>query len=178
MIRGGVIRDVTVTDAAALAAIYAPYVRETAVTFEEEAPDAPEMAARIAATIPRNPWLVIESEGAIAGYAYGRPYHPRSAYRWTCETGIYLARERRGHGIGRALYEALIARLAAQGFVAAMAVIAVPNPESTRFHEKLGFRAVGLMSEIGFKLGRWHDVGYYQRDLAPRRTPPAELAAL
>jgi phosphinothricin acetyltransferase len=114
------------------------------------------------------------ADGDIAGYAYARAYHPRAAYRWTCETAIYLAQDRRGRGIGGPLYRALLDALAGEGFVAAMALVSEPNAESTRFHAALGFERVGLMRAIGYKLGRWHDVGYWQRDLAPRTAQPAE----
>ena len=170
------IRDAVAADASAIAAIYADYVRTTAITFEEDAPDEAEMKRRLAATQPSHPWLVAtDAAGMIAGYAYARPYHARPAYRWACETSIYLARDRRRRGIGRRLYEALLAELTVRGFVTAIGAITVPNAESTRFHEALAFRAIGVMAGIGFKHGRWHDVGYYQRDLAPRAAPPAAV---
>ena len=169
---GILIRAVTADDAPAIAAIYAHYVERTVATFEEVAPDAAEMAGRIAAVVPAFPWLVAELGGAIAGYAYGRPYHARAAYRWTCEAGIYLAHDRRKHGLGTKLYEALLDDLTDRGFVAAIASITVPNPESTRFHEKLGFEKVGVMEGIGFKTGKWRDVGYWQIGLGPRTIPP------
>ncbi len=167
------LRPVTPDDAAAIAAIYAYYVDHTVVTFEEEAPDAAEMARRIATTVIDYPWLVAEQDGRLVGYAYGRPYHTRSAYRWTCETGIYLAHDRRARGTGRALYTALIAALAERGFITAIAAISVPNDESTRFHEALGFVAVGRFAGVGFKHGGWQDVGYWQRDFVmPRPAAP------
>ena len=167
------IRAVVPGDAGAIAAIYGPYVAETLVSFEEAAPSPAEMAARIAETTLVYPWLVGEEDGEILGYAYGRPYHPRAAYRWTCETGIYLDRARRGRGVGRALYAALFAALALRGFVSAVALISVPNDESTRFHEALGFRFVGRLGGVGYKFDAWRDIAYYQRDLAPRTVPPA-----
>ena len=165
------IRPVTLADALAIAAIYAHYVDETVVTFEEEAPDAAEMVRRIETTTAGYPWLVAETDGAIVGYAYGRPYHTRAAYRWTCETGIYLAHESRARGTGRVLYTALLAALAERGFITAIAAITVPNDESTRFHERLGFLPVGRFAGVGFKQGGWHDVGYWQRDFATPRPP-------
>ena len=133
------------------------------------------MAQRIAVTTAAYPWLVAEVDGGLMGYAYGRPYHPRAAYRWTCETGIYLATDARRRGVGRALYAALLAELADRGFVAAVALISVPNPESTRFHEALGFAPVGILHGVGYKFGEWRDVGYWQRDLAARRAAPMQL---
>lgn len=169
------IRPVTPADAEAIAAIYAHYVAHGVATFEEDAPDAAEMAARIAAVLPVYPWLVAERGGRIVGYAYGRPYHTRAAYRWTCETAIYLADDQRRTGAGRPLYEALLDELADRGFVSAIAVITVPNPQSTRFHERLDFAEVGMMEGVGFKHGAWRNVGYYQLALGPRSVPPPKL---
>jgi L-amino acid N-acyltransferase YncA len=169
------IRPVSPEDAEAIAAIYAPYVAETVVSFEEAAPGPDEMRDRIAATTASHPWIVGEEDGAILGYAYARPYHPRAAYRWTCETSIYLANGSRGRGVGRRLYEALLDTLTMRGFTSAMALISVPNAQSTGFHEALGFRPVGRLTGVGYKLGAWQDVAYFQRDLAPRMVPPEAL---
>lgn len=168
------LRPVEAADAPAIAAIYAHYVGQSVATFEEVAPDAAEMGRRIAATATTYPWLVAEADGMILGYAYGRSYHVRAAYRWTCETSIYLAHDRRGRGLGRQLYGALLERLSARGFVSAIACITMPNPESTVFHEQLGFKAVGMMPGIGFKFGAWRDVGYWQLALGPHPVPPVE----
>ena len=168
------IRPVLLDDAAAIAAIYAHYVEHSVVTFEEKAPDTAEMGRRIAATVADYPWLVAEDEGALVGYAYGRAYHARSAYRWTCETGIYLAHDRRARGAGRALYTALLEALRQGGFVTAIAAITVPNDESTRFHETLGFVEVGRFTGVGFKHGGWQDVGYWQRDFTTPRPDTAQ----
>ena len=135
------------------------------------------MTGRIAATTATYPWLIAEADGALLGYAYGRPYNLRAAYRWTCETGIYLATDARHRGVGGALYAALLVELTARGFVAAIALISVPNPESTRFHEALGFTHIGNLQGVGYKFGAWHDVGYWQRDLAARPATPAEPVA-
>jgi L-amino acid N-acyltransferase YncA len=169
------IRPVALDDAGAIAAIYAPYVEKTVVSFEETPPTAGEMRERIAQTVASHPWIVGEQDGALVGYAYARPYHPRAAYRWTCETSIYLNSERRGRGAGKQLYAALLDILIACGFTSAMALISVPNAESTSFHEALGFRPVGRLAGVGYKLGGWQDVGYFQRDLAPRTVPPTAL---
>lgn len=169
------LRPVTADDAVAIAGIYAHYVDHGVATFEEVAPDAAEMAARIAAVVPAYPWLVAERGGQVVGYAYGRPYHPRAAYRWTVETAIYLATDQRRTGAGRPLYEALLDELADRGFVSAIASITVPNPESSRFHEKLDFVSVGTMEGVGFKHGAWRNVGYWQLALGPRTIPPPAL---
>lgn len=171
------IRPVALADADAIAAIYAHHVAHGVATFEEDAPDAAEMTRRIEAALPAYPWLVAERGGRVVGYAYGRPYHVRAAYRWTVETAIYLAHDQRRTGIGRPLYEALLDDLADRGFVSAIAVITVPNPESVRFHEKHDFGFVGMMEGIGFKHGAWRNVGYYQLALGPRSVPPPKLAA-
>ncbi len=168
------IRPVTPADAAAIAAIYAPYVAETTITFEEEVPDAAEIAARIARLTPTFPWLVAERDGVPLGYAYGYSYRARAAYRWVAETGIYVARDERGGGIGAPLYEALLGALTDAGYVAAIGALTLPNPASEALHMRLGFRNTGVQRGIGFKHGQWLDVGFWQRDLAPRRPAPCD----
>src|SRR5579875_154873 len=158
-----VIRDADpVRDAAACAAIYAPAVRDSAISFEEVPPGADEMAARIAALGAIRPWLVAERDGSVAGFAYGSLHRERAAYRWASDVSVYVAADQRRRGIGRALYVALLDRLAAQGLRMACAGIALPNPASVALHESLGFRPVGVYRNIGFKLGRWWDVGWWQ----------------
>ena len=166
------IRAVLPADAAAIAAIYRPYVTDTVITFELDPPDAAEMARRIAAYTPTYPWLVAERDGAVVGYAYGSPYRTRAAYAWVAEAGIYLARDACGGGLGTALYEALCAALADYGYVAVLGVMTLPNPASEALHRRCGFRDMGTQPGIGFKQGGWHDVGFWQRDLAPRGTAP------
>jgi L-amino acid N-acyltransferase YncA len=154
-------------DAAACAAIYAVSVREGAASFEDVAPDAAEMAARITATQTGWPWLVAELDTAVAGYAYGSRHRERSAYRWATNVSVYVSAEHHRRGVGRALYGALLERLAAQGFRVACAGIALPNPASVALHEAVGFEPVGVYRNIGFKLGRWWDVGWWQVSLGP-----------
>ncbi|OLM17692.1 MULTISPECIES: GNAT family N-acetyltransferase [unclassified Pseudonocardia] len=161
------IRDATAEDADACAVIYAPYVRDTAVSFESEPPGPVEMAGRIAAAQERYVWLVaVTDDGDVLGYAYGAPFKPREAYRWTCEVSVYLHPEARGRGTGRALYEALLARLTACGLVVAVAVLTLPNEASVALHRALGFTEVGVFRGVGWKLGAWRDVVWYRRDLA------------
>ncbi|WBO23560.1 GNAT family N-acetyltransferase [Sphingomonas abietis] len=167
------IRPVRVGDAEAIAAIYAPYVTDTAITFELDPPDAAEMRARIERITLTHPWLVAERDGVVAGYAYGAPYRTRSAYRWVAETGIYVSREARGGGIGTPLYRALLDELERRGFVAAMGVMTAGNPASSALHERLGFIDTGTQPGIGYKHGGWHDVVFWQKDLAARTTEPA-----
>jgi phosphinothricin acetyltransferase len=170
----GVVRDATAADATACAVLYAPYVTDTVVTFETEPPTAEQMAGRIAAAQRRHAWLVLEDDGAVVGYAYGGPYKERAAYRWSCEVSVYLERGRRRTGGGRALYEALLERLADRGFRTAVAGMTVPNPASEGLHRALGFEPVGVYRRIGWKHGAWHDVAWVQRTLAAVDGPPAE----
>jgi len=169
------IRLATTADAGAIAAIYGPYCTDSRISFEDTAPDAEEMARRITGDRPDyHPWLVAEEDGNIFGYAASSPFRTRPAYRWSVETGLYLAPSAQGRGIGRALLERLIALLERQGYVAVIGAIALPNPASIALHEKLGFSHVGAYRGTGFKQGEWLDVGLWQKDLAPRSGRPAE----
>ncbi len=167
-------RDASERDAEACAAIYAPYVSGTAITFETDPPSAGEMAERIASASRRHAWLVLEDAGRVVGYAYGAQFHPRAAYRWSCEVSVYLELGRRRTGGGRALYEALLARLASRGFRVAIAGMTLPNDASVALHRALGFEQVGTYRRIGFKLGEWHDVAWTQLSLSAGADPPAE----
>lgn len=170
------IRLATGGDAAAIAAVYAPYVTDTPVSFEEEAPDATEMARRIAGDGRGvHPWLVAEDGEAILGYASSSPFRTRPAYRWTVETGVYLAAAAQGRGLGRALMGRLLGLLERQGFTAVVAGITLPNEASVALHQKLGFAPCATYRETGFKLGEWRTVQVFARDLAPRLVPPSEL---
>jgi phosphinothricin acetyltransferase len=162
------IRDADPTrDAAACAAIYAPHVEGSPVSFEEEAPDAAEMAARIERYGASHAWLVAEREGEAVGYAYATAFNERPAYRWSTSVSVYVADAARGEGVGRTLYEALFDRLRERGFRMACAGITLPNEASEGLHESLGFELVGVNREIGWKQGAWRDVGWYQRELSP-----------
>jgi phosphinothricin acetyltransferase len=168
------LRDARLDDAEACAEIYAPYVRETAITFELEPPTPAEMARRIAAVVHSHAWLVLEHDGKVIGYAYGGPMKERAAYRWACEVSVYLELGRRRTGGGRMLYEALLARLAERGYRTAVAGMTVPNDASEGLHKAMGFEPVGTYRRIGWKLGRWHDVAWVQRELTWGDDPPAE----
>jgi L-amino acid N-acyltransferase YncA len=169
------IRHATADDAEAIAAIYGPYCTDSRISFEETAPDAGEMARRIVGEKPGyHPWFVAEEAGAIIGYAASSPFRTRPAYRWSVETGIYLAPGAQGRGIGRALLETMLTTLARQGYVAVIGAIALPNPASVALHERLGFERVGAYRGTGFKQGAWLDVELWQKDLAPRSNSPAE----
>lgn len=167
------IRLATESDAEPMLAIYAPVVRDTAISFELEPPDAEEFRARIRGTLRLAPWLVLEEDGAVAGYAYAGTFRARPAYRFTVETTVYVHAAHRGRGAGRALYAALLGALRLQGFRRAVGGITLPNAASVALHESAGFRPVGAFTRVGFKFGRWHDVGFWELELAaPAADPP------
>jgi L-amino acid N-acyltransferase YncA len=159
-------------DAAACAAIYAPFVRETAVTFEEAAPSPHAFAERIARISEHFPYLVATDAEGLAGFAYGGRHRARPAYRWSCETSVYVHERCRGRGVGRALYETLLPALAAHGLWIALAGITLPNAPSVALHERCGFQLVGVYERIGWKAGAWRDVGWWQRRLHEGDGPP------
>jgi L-amino acid N-acyltransferase YncA len=183
------IRDATPADAAACAAIYRPYVLDTAITFETDPPTVAEMSARITAATRTHAWLVAEfhnadegagesggasagdNPGAVIGYAYAGPFAARPAYRWACEVSVYLDGGRRRTGAGRALYQALLPRLVERGCRVAVAKTTQPNEPSMAFHAAFGFQLVGVHPKIGYKNGAWHDVAITQLDLAPPGIP-------
>jgi L-amino acid N-acyltransferase YncA len=162
-------------DAAPCAAIYAPFVADTAVSLEEQPPTAVEMSRRITATSERYPWLVAEIDGGVAGYAYASAHRDRAAYRWAADVAVYVDERARRRGVGRALYEALLALLTQQGVQTACAGVTLPNDASVGLHEALGFRPVGVYRRIGYKRGAWRDVGWWQLELPPSDGAPAEL---
>jgi phosphinothricin acetyltransferase len=168
------IRDATLDDATACAAIYAPYVRETAITFETEPPGAGEMGERIASSLSTHAFVVLEEGDRVVGYAYAGQFHRRAAYRWACEVSVYLEQGATGRGTGRALYTALFDRLEARGFRMLISLMTVPNEASLRLHLAMDFEVVGTMTEIGYKLGAWHDVMWLQRRLPDIGDPPPE----
>jgi phosphinothricin acetyltransferase len=157
-----VIRPATAADATRIAEIYNHHVRETVVTFEEQPVADAEMARRIAETTAEYPWLVSEVDGILAGYAYASSWKRRSAYRYAVESTIYLAPEFHGRGLGAELYRALIAEMRSRGFHCAIGGVALPNPASIALHEKLGYKHIGQFREVGWKFGRWVDVGYWE----------------
>jgi phosphinothricin acetyltransferase len=159
------IRPALASDAQALADIYNPFVLGTTITFEEVAVTPQEMTARIETVLPALPWLVIEVQGQVAGYAYATPWKTRSAYRRTVESAIYVAPSHAGQGLGTRLYEALLAELKQLGVHAVLGGIALPNEASVALHERLGFEKVGQLREVGWKLQRWVDVGYWEKRL-------------
>ena len=165
-----------------MAEIYRPAVTERATSFEIDPPDANAMATRIESCLARFPWLVAEDEGRVIGYAYASPHRSRSAYQWSVEVSAYVSDRAQRRGVARALYEALFRVLALQGFWNAYAGITLPNEASDGFHRALGFAPVGVFRGIGYKLGRWHDVLWLERALAPLAdaapAPTIDLALL
>lgn len=168
------IRAASPDDAAAIAAIYAPYVTGSVVSFETEPPDADAIARRMAEAGDLYPWLVACTGEAVLGYAYAAAFRSRPAYRFSVETTVYVAGEAQGRGVGAALYAALLALLEGQGFAQAIAAITLPNPASVTLHERFGFRRAGIYEEVGFKQDGWHSVGLWQRTLAPLSVAPEE----
>lgn len=159
-------------DAAALLAIYAPFVEHTAVSFETVVPTVSDFAARIRRNAAQWAWLVAECDGAIAGYAYGGSHRERAAYRWSVETSAYIDPRFQRRGIGAALYRALFEVLIAKGYCNAYAGATLPNDASLALHRRLGFEPIGVFARVGRKFGRWHDVAWMQRRL--REAPPDE----
>lgn len=158
----GMVRMATVADAPAICAIYNRYVTDTVVTFEERPVDTSEMQSRMRAVLEKLPWLVLERDGGVAGYAYASPWKTRIGYRFAVESSIYLAPAHTGRGFGTALYRSLLDALRARHIHCVIGGAALPNPASVALHEKLGFTKVAHFRENGFKFGGWIDVAYWQ----------------
>ena len=159
------IHEAKEADAAGLLAIYAPYVKQTAITFEYDVPSKKDFKSRISHTLEKYPYLVAEEDGAILGYAYASTYYGREAYNWAVELSVYVADENRGRGIGKQLYDKLEEILEQQGFVQFLACIALPNDASISFHKKRGYQQVAHFPKIGYKFGCWHDTVWLQKSL-------------
>ena len=169
------LRRADLSDASAIAAIYAPYVVSTVISFELEPPSETEMRARIVEISATHPWLVADDGGHIAGYVYGSQHRARAAYQWSADVTAYLHPDYQRKGLGRRLYGALFALLERQGFHSLYAGIALPNDASVGLHRAMGMREVGVYTQVGFKLGAWRDVlwmgrtlGYGEPTAAPR----------
>lgn len=165
------IRIAGVEDAGKLLEIYSPYILESAISFEMEAPSVTEFRARIADTLKKFPWLVCESAGQAVGYAYAGTFRTRAAYNWTAEATVYVRKNHHGKGVGSDLYKTLLDILKRQGVVNVIGGITLPNSGSERLHEKFGFQKVAHVKDAGFKLGRWWDVGYWQLQFEKPMTP-------
>ncbi len=170
-----VVRPAARPDADRIAAIYAPYVTDGATSFEEVPPSATVIEQRMCSE-PRLPWLVAAADGDVVGYCYATRHRERAAYRWSADVSVYVDRDRHRRGAGRALYSRLLPELRALGYVSAFAGIVLPNPASVRLHEAMGFTAVGIFRDVGFKHGAWRDVGWWGMKLVPRPAVPDEPA--
>ncbi|MBQ4077142.1 MAG: N-acetyltransferase [Mailhella sp.] len=173
-----IIRPAELLDVPAMLGIYAPYVEETAVSFEYAVPSDEEFRARVEKVQGFYPWLVAEQEGRVVGYAYASRFHPRAAYDWSVEVSIYLGRNERRSGIGRSLYEMLEKCLRAQSVLCAYSCIAcAPTPDeyldhsSMRFHERMGYRLTGTFPSCGYKFGRWYGMVWMEKRLVPADAP-------
>src|SRR5262245_14576811 len=174
------IRVATPADADQIQAIYAPVVRDTAISFEYEPPTVDEMAQRMVGTLSTHPYLVCEEDGRVLGYIYAGALRTRAAYGWSAESTVYVDSRTHRSGVGRALYEALLSILRRQGFHGVFAGVTLPNANSVGLHEALGLRSLGVYQDVGFKHGRWHDVGWWRLGL-PEGAPvaaPITFAAL
>lgn len=165
------IRPAREGDAAAFAAIYAPYTA-TPLTFEAHAPTVEEFAGRIRAVTEAYPWLTAQADGRVLGYAYAHRLREREAYDWEAELSVYLSRDCTGQGVGTALYTRLLELLAQQNVATAWACLVPPNPPSEALHRKCGFSPAGRWLSVGWKCGEWHDLLWYRRQLLPPGEPP------
>src|SRR2546428_9830239 len=168
-----IIRLAREEDAAAMLAIYAPYVRDTAISFETEPPSEEEFRQRVRSTREVGVWLLCEADGGVRGYAYGGRFHARRAYQWTVEVTAYVHGGHHRKGIGLGLYTSLLGCLALQGFRSAIGAITLPNPASVGLHERMSFTPAAVLRSVGYKHGRWHDVGWWQRALGAHDRSPA-----
>src|SRR5215212_5849279 len=160
------LRVATEADGEAAARIYSPAVSERSTSFEIDPPGAQEMSRRIAKILPTHPWLICAADDEVIGYAYASPHHERAAYRWSVDVATYIDSRAHRCGIGRALYTALFDILVLQGFRKACAGITLPNPGSEGLHRSFGFTLVGVYHSVGYKFGAWHDVAWFERDIA------------
>lgn len=160
-------------DGGGIQAIYAPFVAGTAISFEVDVPSVADMQQRVAELTERYPWLVVEDEHGIAGYAYGSAHRSRAAYGWSTDVSAYVRPDTRRRGLGGVLYAALLELLHRQGYEQAFAGITLPNPASVGMHESMGFVPVGVYRNVGWKLGHWHDVGWWQCGLGPPSREPS-----
>ncbi|HMT43794.1 MAG TPA: N-acetyltransferase family protein [Chakrabartia sp.] len=171
------IRAATPDDAAAIAAIYAPYVATNMVSFEEKAPSSRVMRSRMEESGGLLPWIVCEDQasGVVLGYGYAKPFRPGEAYRFAVEIAVYTAGGYEGQGIRKSMLTALIATLIEQNFTQAIVTLVTPNDKLIQLYEAVGFRRAGQYREVCYKNGQWNDIGMWQRELSEPGKPPAEL---
>jgi phosphinothricin acetyltransferase len=170
------VRLATAEDAEAVRSVYAPVVKSSAISFEITPPTTTEMNERITTTLRTYPWLVAvdDADGEVTGFAHAAEHRSRPAYQWSVDVSVYVGSDARGGGVGRLLYRALLEILERQGFTSAFAGIALPNPASVRLHRAMGFRPIGVYRSVGYKLGAWHDVAWWQHPLGSRPHKPTE----
>lgn len=167
-----IVRRAVPDDADAVSNIYGPIVTDTAISFEEEPPTIDEVEERISSSVV---WVVAEEGDEVLGYGYAGRFHERAAYRWSVEVSIYVAPTAQRRGVGKALLTRLVDDLRARGYVNAFAGIALPNDGSVALFEAFGFENIAVQRRVGFKLSRWHDVGWWQLQLREPTTPPPSL---
>ena len=166
------IRLATRNDAVGIAEIYRPIVLSTPISSEIEPPDEQEIARRIEKTMTAHPWLVCEYQDHLTGYAYASSHRERAAYQWSVDASVYVHSDFRRQGVGQALYRSLFQILAAQGYYNAYAGITLPNAGSVGLHESVGFNPLGVYRHVGYKMGAWHDVGWWELALQPKISAP------
>jgi len=172
------IRSAAPDDAEAIAAIYAPIVLDTAISFEWVPPSVDEFRARVIKTLAKYPWLVaVDDQGAVAGFVYASSHRDPPSYQWSVNTSVFIREDVRGHGVGKRLYISLLDQLAERGYFQAFAGIALPNAASVGLHEAVGFKPIGIYRNVGFKFGAWRDVGWWQRELREPTEPTAITCA-
>jgi L-amino acid N-acyltransferase YncA len=179
-VEGRIVRVARASDGRDIQAIYAPIVRDTPISFEVEPPSITETEDRIRSTLGMFPYLVCEADGRVVGYAYAGSHRERAAYRWSVDVTVYVGAAARRTGVGHSLYRSLLSILRRQRFHSAFAGITLPNESSVALHEAVGFRHLGVYEQVGFKLGGWHDVGWWRcgLGLAPPAGEPIPFAAL
>ena len=168
------VRQATVQDVPRILEIYAPYVKNTAISFEYTVPTLEEFTQRFLGISAQFPWLVWEENGTVLGYAYGSAPFERAAFQWSAEASIYLCPEACGKGIGKKLYAALEKLLQDQGYRKVYAIITTANAPSVAFHEAVGYRHTATMPDCGYKLGNWYGIVWMEKDLNTWDTPPHE----
>ena len=168
------IRMATLEDAEAIFRIYAEYIKNTTVTFEIEVLTLTAFRERMAKIMAQFPWLVCEIDGEIAGYAYASKHGERAAYRWSADLSVYISKKFHRRGIATAFYKALAEILRTQGYFTVYAGVSTPNPKSEAFHTALGFRNLGEFRNVGYKLGQWLGVTWYELSLAAYVPEPEE----
>lgn len=173
MINNRKIRLANEDDSASLLEVYGPFIANTSITFEYEIPSIDVFKERIKNISMTYPWLVCEVNGKVVGYAYASKHRDRAAYQWSVDFAIYVDPKHHRNYIAKALYTALIKILKAQGYYNAYAGITLPNEKSQGFHESFGFALIGLYHNVGYKFGKWHDVGWFELKLAEHSQEPA-----